>query len=171
MQVDWAIVSNLIFINLFLDIKVHTVLLLKLSMMMRLIQITKTIAARPQQPIAVLPDMKLDLILTKVNQKMPVQTTIKIKGTPTEQAEIQVQVKNLVQPFVLLVSVSVRSAVIHLQPNLYNLAYRIGNQRLSEQFLSRIGQFDNTFCLVVIFFPWQILRYLLTLYVSWIINR
>ena len=98
-QIDWAIVSNLTFINLFLDIKVHTVLLLKLSMMMRLIQITKTIVARPQQPIAVLPDMKLDLILTKVNQKMPVQTTIKIKGTPTEQAEIQVQVKNFVQPF------------------------------------------------------------------------
>ena len=64
---------------------------------MRLIQITKTIVARPQQPIAVLPDMKLDLILTKVNQKMPVQTTIKIKGT--EQPEIRVQVKNFVQPF------------------------------------------------------------------------
>ena len=64
---------------------------------MKLIQITKTIVARPQQPIAELPDMKLDLILTKVNQKMPVQTTIKIK----EQPEIQVQVKNFVQPFVL----------------------------------------------------------------------
>ena len=101
-QIKQAIVSNLTFINpFFLDIKVHTVLLLKLSMMMRLIQITKTIVARPQQPIAVLPDMKLDLILTKVNQKMPVQTTIKIKETPTEQAEIQVQVKNFVQPFVL----------------------------------------------------------------------
>ena len=68
-------------------------------MMMRLIQITKTIVARPQQPIAVLPDMKLDLILTKVNQKMPVQTTIKIKGTPMEQPEIRVQVNNFVQPF------------------------------------------------------------------------
>ena len=64
---------------------------------MRLIQIMKTIVARPQQPIAVLPDMKLDLILTKVNQKMPVQTTIKIK----EQPEIRVQVKNFVQTFVL----------------------------------------------------------------------
>jgi hypothetical protein len=70
-------------------------------MMMRLIQITKTTVARPQQQIAVVPDMKLDLILTKVNQKMPVQTTIKIKGAPPEQPEIRVQVKNFVQPFVL----------------------------------------------------------------------
>ena len=65
---------------------------------MRLIQITKTIVAKPQQPIAVVPDMKLDLILTKVNQKMSVQTTIKIKAAPSE---IQVQVKNFVQSFIL----------------------------------------------------------------------
>ena len=68
---------------------------------MRLIQITKTIVARPQQPIAVLPDMKLDLILTKVNQKMPVQTTTKIKEALPEQPEIRVQVKNFIQPCVL----------------------------------------------------------------------
>ena len=62
---------------------------------MRLIQIMKTIVAKLQQPIAVVPDMKLDLILTKVNQKMPVQTTIKIK----EEPEIRVQVKIFVQLF------------------------------------------------------------------------
>ena len=62
---------------------------------MKLIQITKTIVARPLQPIAVVPDMKLGLILTKVNQKMPVQTTIKIK----EEPEIRVQVKIFVQLF------------------------------------------------------------------------
>ena len=74
---------------------------------MRLIQITKTIVARPQQPIAVVPDTKLDLILIKVNQKMLVQTTIKIKSLatlPEEVPEIRVQVlKNFVQPFVLLI--------------------------------------------------------------------
>ena len=62
---------------------------------MRLIQIMKTIVAKLQQPIAVVPGMKLDLILTKVNQKMPVQTTIKIK----EEPEIRVQVKIFVQLF------------------------------------------------------------------------